>query len=364
MNTVCYHTTESKRNSKQGSILLVVILVLMIIMALLAVVITGILSRQRSYLSYLNKKKTFYLAESANAMARSYLRDEQKFRLWQNMDSLPLEDGIINATITPLDEHLWQIETAARDNARTSYASISNIVRPEFDYVVFSEGSITGSGSAIMKVSGNIRITQNIMEKQLRYMQKSGSIIVFSSNISSPEMRFHDQPFPGIDTRYFNNADLIPANTVHRVNGDFIVAGKEQQPVSITGIYVVTGNIRLKHVIVHGSIISLNGTIFLGEQCSIIAQQHYPALASLNGSIVLEGTRNHHTIEGLVYTNSLSVQGSADISGAVYSRDGLAINNLSPAPVTLVLRFNETVLQTQGLHFAWRKLKNLSWNEK
>jgi len=346
----------------QGSILLVVLLVFMILVALIAVVITGILSRQKSYLTYLNKKRTLYLAESANAMARSSLRAEEEIIRWQNLEAVSLRDGIISAKIISLDNHLWQIDTAARDNSRTFFASISNIVRPEFDYILFSSGKILGQGNGKMLITGNVHAQEFILHDQFIYTQVAGSLLTPSIGIIPlPDKEI---PFPVIDSAYYKNLSLPQAMSVQFHDKNLMLTGKNAKPLIIKGIYIVTKNIVLKNVEVHGALISLEGNISVGNGCSIYSEYNFPALASLKGTITLQNNNNPVTVAGLLYAQKIILNGSTDIIGAIYSREQIAFQNSSSDPVTYTLRFNETVLQTIGLHFKWNHLKNLSWKAK
>lgn len=346
----------------QGSILLVVLLVLMILVALIAVVITGILSRQKSYLTYLNKKKTLYLAESANAMARSSLRAEEEIVHWQNLEAVSLRDGIIIAKIISLDNHLWQIDTAARDNSKTFIASISNIVRPEFDYILFSSGKISGQGKGKMFITGNVYGQEFVLQNQLIYTQVSGSLIMPSTGITPLPDKII--PFPVIDSAYYKNLSLPQAMSVQFHDKNLMLTGKNAKPLIIKGIYIVTKNIVLENVEVHGALISLEGNISVGNGCSIYSENNFPALASLKGTITLESRNNPITIAGLLYAQKIILNGSIDIIGAIYSREQIVFQNSSPDPLIITLRFNETVLQTKSLHFKWNQLKNLSWKAK
>ncbi len=328
--------STQKIKSARGSILILVVLIFMLVAALSLFIIANILSKEKESLEYLNKIKIHYLAEGANAIARSHLIDENSFLQWKNINKETIENFFLFSKITPLDNHLWKIESSAEDISKKSKVEIISVVRPDFDYVLFTPTLISEVPINKLSIFGNIYTEEFNSQKQKK------------SNLHSPSLdkSFYEELLNSSNDIITHSKILQSANS------------KEE----IKGIFILYENLKVRNVRLNGSIVAIKGNIEINGDSEIKAIKRYPSLLSFNGDIIISSEKGKIFIDGLIYGKNVYINGNIKIKGAVFAENKIIIKKSENQEINLI--FDESVLQTNGLRLRWKKLKNLIWEIK
>jgi len=324
-----------KNSSARGSILILAVLIFMLIASLSLFIIANILSKEKESLEYLNKIKIHYLAEGANAIARSYLIGEDSFSQWKNINKERIENFFLSYRITPLDNYLWKIESAAEDISKKSKVEIINIVRPEFDYVLFSPVLISEIPVNKLSILGNI----------------------YTEEFNSQKQRNSNLQLPFLDESFYENLPNSSSTSIGTNSSKILQASNSKK--EIKGIFILHENLKARDIRLNGSIIAIKGNIEINGDSEIRAIKKYPSLLSFNGDIIISSKKGKILINGLVYANNVYINGNIKIKGAVFAKNKIIIKKSGEQEINL--SFDESILQTQGLHLRWKKLKNLTW---
>ncbi|OGF66986.1 MAG: hypothetical protein A2Y62_17965 [Candidatus Fischerbacteria bacterium RBG_13_37_8] len=377
MNQECLAINRRKKliekNKERGSAFLLTLIAVMVLAVLTAVIITSIKTIRESKNDFVRKAQVRYLAESANALARSALLDYKRVRQWKNISEQNLEGGVISARITSLDNHLWQIDSTAEDITRTFKVEITNIVRPDFEYALITSKLSSKNEPDELTIYGTMFSKEYDLQKKITYYPSLAENVPLYETEQTvalhPETKSEtteEAPAPNIPTlnrAQYSSLLPFPSGTTHIINDEIILDGKTNEIKH--GIYLVSNNITLKNISINASFISLNGTIIIGENCSISSFNNYPAIASLQGDIIIRGNDKPVFIEGLLYGSNILIESSVTLRGAIYSPGNIVFQRKRGiSKFAVAIHFNENILQTKGLLYRWDKLRNISWKSQ
>ncbi len=332
-------------NSFSGSIFLIALLAIMLLAALAAVIASSISAKSKIKINYLQKAKIKYLAESANAIGKNKLLNDQDRGELKNIKEKIFEDGIINIQINHLDNHLWEIESTAEDINRTIKYKISNIIIPDFEYSLFASTLIIDSKINPTIDAGYICATE--------IKNNNSQISIFCPK---------NLKFPEINISYYTSLIPFPGKDIVLLKGDNTILDGNSFNIE-PKLYIATKNLILKNINSQASFVSLSGNIIISENCSISNYDKYPAIASLRNNIEFNDSYNEIIIKGLVYAyKNISINSSLRLKGAIYAKNSIILtskNNQQSSNVNLI--FDESILHTKGLILNWDSFKNVSW---